>query len=335
MIQIKFNPRELTGEKKRTWDEWVAKADAATRDVIKEWIAWKKRWHAWEERYRVTKDPKLKKREPQFDPKFQEDVWKGFRDWLLVNVFNNKCAYCETYMTRFIPDTEHFRPKKQVRDKVAGSENSVIVKITDEEGNEIEHPGYFWLAYNWKNLLPSCHFCNRYEGKKDLFPAFKHVAVTRLTRDQINKLKYRITLQEGTEDIFYLEPEDLDVRENRKLLHPYYDDPKEHLVFSMGDGSIGTKEGSLMGAETIRIFNLDDADITELRAIQQANADREYLGALAAVKDLQSKQRAAKAVLRQYVQGKLPYAASVIAHLHVPFANSPLDPERLIAEGLE
>ena len=29
----------------------------------------------------------------------------------------------------------------------------------------INHPGYYWLAYNYKNLLPSCIDCNRpYKG---------------------------------------------------------------------------------------------------------------------------------------------------------------------------
>jgi len=90
-----------------------------------------------------------------------------------------------------------------------------------------------------------------------------------------------------------------------------------------------------MASETIRVFNLDDPDITAMRATQQSNADREYLVALAAVKDLESKQKAAKEVLREYVQGKYPYAAAVISYLHTEFGGSPLDPEKLIAEGFE
>ena len=25
-----------------------------------------------------------------------------------------------------------------------------------------DHPGYYWLVYNWKNLLPACTHCNQY-----------------------------------------------------------------------------------------------------------------------------------------------------------------------------
>ncbi len=61
--------------------------------------------------------------------------------------FYGKCAYCETYITDFQRgDIEHFRPKAAVANEV------------DEP---ISHPGYYWLAYDWQNLLPSCTVCNQ------------------------------------------------------------------------------------------------------------------------------------------------------------------------------
>lgn len=48
-------------------------------------------------------------------------------------------------------DVEHFRPKSKV----------------DEDPH---HPGYYWLAYDEKNLLPSCELCNRPRGKLTHFP---------------------------------------------------------------------------------------------------------------------------------------------------------------------
>ena len=52
-------------------------------------------------------------------------------------------------------DIEHFRPKKGVTD-----EKDVPVQIRIA-GKPMEHPGYFWLAYNWHNLLLSCITCNQ------------------------------------------------------------------------------------------------------------------------------------------------------------------------------
>jgi len=60
----------------------------------------------------------------------------------LEALFHGKCAYCESrYDTTSPVDIEHFRPKGAV------------------EG--IVHPGYWWLAAEWTNLLPSCIDCNR------------------------------------------------------------------------------------------------------------------------------------------------------------------------------
>jgi len=61
----------------------------------------------------------------------------------LNSLFNGKCAYCESaYIAVDALDVEHFRPKAGV----------------DEAPN---HPGYWWLAADWTNLLPSCPPCNQ------------------------------------------------------------------------------------------------------------------------------------------------------------------------------
>jgi len=67
----------------------------------------------------------------------------------LEALFHGKCAYCEGRFDVTAPvDIEHFRPKNEV----AG----------------IDHPGYWWLAAEWTNLLPSCIDCNR--RRKQLVP---------------------------------------------------------------------------------------------------------------------------------------------------------------------
>jgi hypothetical protein len=75
--------------------------------------------------------------------------------------FHGKCAYCESLIISNQPgDVEHYRPKGKITD----SENKVIT-IKNKKGVDIEHPGYYWLAYCHKNLLPSCIDCNRpYRG---------------------------------------------------------------------------------------------------------------------------------------------------------------------------
>jgi uncharacterized protein (TIGR02646 family) len=72
---------------------------------------------------------------------------------VLFDAFLGKCAYCEVqFVLDQTGDVEHFRPK-------AG--------VVDEHDQRVDHPGYYWLAYEWSNLLPSCSKCNRLTKTKD------------------------------------------------------------------------------------------------------------------------------------------------------------------------
>ena len=66
-----------------------------------------------------------------------------------------KCAFCESPIKHTNPgDVEHFRPKGGYKQKAE---------------DELKRPGYFWLAYAWKNLFIACPLCNQ-RFKKNLFP---------------------------------------------------------------------------------------------------------------------------------------------------------------------
>ena len=92
-----------------------------------------------------------------------DSVKKALRD-----LFHGKCAYCESFYAATQPmDVEHFRPKGGF--------------IGDD--GKLAKPGYWWLASEWTNLLPSCIDCNRRRqhldedsgeatkyGKENLFP---------------------------------------------------------------------------------------------------------------------------------------------------------------------
>ena len=64
----------------------------------------------------------------------------------------DKCCFCERKIE--LKDVEHYRPKAAYQ---SDSETDLI------------RPGYFWLAYDWDNLLLSCAICNR-SYKKNWFP---------------------------------------------------------------------------------------------------------------------------------------------------------------------
>ena len=64
-----------------------------------------------------------------------------------------KCCFCES-LIHSGNHVEHFRPKKAVHQH----RDEPLIK-----------PGYYWLTYEWTNLLLACPVCNG-KHKKNLFP---------------------------------------------------------------------------------------------------------------------------------------------------------------------
>jgi hypothetical protein len=157
----------------------------------------------------------------------------------LEDLFHGKCAYCESYYAGVHPvDVEHWRPKAEV---------------TPEpwEGNE-RLPGYWFLASDWDNLLPSCIDCNRARSQKDV-------------SDRLGLL--------GKANRFPIEPglrrastkADLE-SERPLLLNPCRDDPAEHLQCDPADPAIvRARGGSLKGQQSIDVYGLNRAGLAVAR----------------------------------------------------------------------
>ncbi|MGR8934038.1 MAG: hypothetical protein ACU837_06555 [Gammaproteobacteria bacterium] len=65
---------------------------------------------------------------------------------------HGNCCFCESKITHIsFGDVEHFRPK-------AGYKQNGTEKL--------QTPGYYWLVYDWENLLLSCERCNREYNKE-------------------------------------------------------------------------------------------------------------------------------------------------------------------------
>jgi len=142
-------------------------------------------------------------------------------------LFHGKCAYCESFYSKTQPvDVEHYRPKGRVAEAVGG------------------HPGYWWLAMAWENLLPSCIDCNRKRGQT--LP--KAVAGTVLELHDGAHFSHAAEFNTGKQDSFPLaegstyatgEGDDMAL-EKRLLLDPTRDKPEDHLVFHVaGNNLIG------------------------------------------------------------------------------------------------
>lgn len=138
----------------------------------------------------------------------------------LESLFHGKCAYCESRYDVGAPvDIEHFRPKGEVADTPS-------------------HPGYWWLAGHWENLLPSCIDCNRRRYQPT--PVFLASLSGILDRQRVKGFRSILT---GKESCFPIsgtrmnaEPGSGDLApailgESAQLLDPCVDEPADHLAF--------------------------------------------------------------------------------------------------------
>lgn len=140
---------------------------------------------------------------------------------LLETIQNNKCCFCEAkYKHIASADVEHFRPK-------AGYSQGV--------GSNFIRPGYFWLAYDWSNLLVSCEICNR-RNKGNYFPLSNPGARFTTHNSNINL-------------------------EHPWFINPSLIDPEFHITFYK---EVPTHT-SFEGAKTISYLELDRAELNEMR----------------------------------------------------------------------
>lgn len=168
-----------------------------------------KEWRDWRQKCDVARDKLVESvrrgQEPQITDLYKDQrmqrVYKSGKA-----PFYGKCAYCESNVAADHPgDIEHWRPKKRVAD-----ENNRPIEIETDDGSMEPHPGYYWLAYEWRNLLFSCIDCNR--------PSKAKTPGRRIgKRDQFPVRGFRATRM-GEE-----------TRERPILLNPIDEDPADHL----------------------------------------------------------------------------------------------------------
>jgi hypothetical protein len=263
MNRTRFNPAELGEEDKKIFDTWTEKAEKAKQKAIENFDAGNR------------------------PVPFKGEVWSELKVFLLRVVFKGKCAYCDSkYVGTSFGDAEHFRPKGRVTEKKDGKDEIVM-----ENGEP--HPGYYWLAYDWHNLLPACERCNSAEGKMNQFP--------------INK-RYVFSREEGPDS------ETLDKLEEPLLLHPYREDfdPDAHLLY--GDKGIivafaSAGKEDIYGQAIINTCNLKRGELEADRYESQKYAWLKFKDAMNRSPDEMDK------AITPYEAGELPHSRAAIHYV--------------------
>ena len=131
---------------------------------------------------------------------------------------HNKCAFCEKNILDDIRDVEHFKPKTECQ---------------QQKGSPVFR-GYWWLAFDWTNLVYCCKVCNE-SYKKNYFP----LANAHSSNPSPSS--------EKTEDPL--------------LINPTRDNPVDFIVFDKN--RIYANNNSLKGQTTINVLGLNRRSLEE------------------------------------------------------------------------
>jgi uncharacterized protein (TIGR02646 family) len=165
---------------------------------------------------------------------FHEELWrKALKD--LQRLFRGKCAYCEKRPSESDGIVvSHFRPTGHAK-QLGGSSSP-------------DH--YWWLAYEYDNLYPSCGDCLK--QKAAMFPVSGKRVVEGAVGKQLNN-------------------------ESALLLDPCLDNPQEYLHFLPsgrvipGGGKRGQRARAARASATIDTLGLNRKDLVHGRALAMEN----------------------------------------------------------------
>ena len=151
----------------------------------------------------------------------------------LCELFHDKCGYCEYPLARTDVNVEHYRPKSRVSEAP-------------------DHPGYYWFVYDWRNLLPSCTFCNQKRRDLAAWPA--------TTKAPAAGKADSFPLVDENRRAYY--PSDDFSREEPLLVNPTVDEPSLHITFDpLGSPVAKSRKGDV----SIAVYNLDTHRLNEQR----------------------------------------------------------------------
>jgi 5-methylcytosine-specific restriction endonuclease McrA len=212
--------------------------------------------------------------------------------------FYGRCVYCETPIadTQYI-QIEHFRPKAGIKD-----ENGKVINLKDE--NKIDtgkpHLGYYWLAYDWRNLLPACQKCNN--AKNTIFPVDGHHA--QLPNEEVKEKPLLINPLSDLEE----------------------DNPENHLAVDTRGVMIAVNE-SRRGKMCIKLFGLNAKDqLLDSRRKQKERIEFRLLKLANACQEIANPEKSQKEIFEAIVKecnffidiyrGKEAYTAAALSQLN-------------------
>ncbi len=200
----------------------------------------------------------------------------------LSDAQHGKCCFCESKIHHIsFGDVEHFRPKAGYR---------------QQGSDDLQRPGYYWLAHAWSNLFISCELCNR-RHKGNHFP---------LQNPTRRATSHKADL--GLEKPLFIDPSTIDPEKHISF--------RQEVPYAIADGP--------MGRETIKALRLDRDQLNEMRWDRYKMLETLYLVATRSPPIPETAE--ARSHLERAVLDSAPYASMVRAALARGFSNEPVSP---------
>jgi len=146
----------------------------------------------------------------------------------LIKEQHEKCCFCEAkFSDNSYGDIEHFRPKGAYKKRGERS---------------LTYPGYYWLAYDWNNLMYSCEKCNR-KFKRNDFP-LENEATRKTNHSHPNQLQ----------------------NEDSLLINPIVEDPSLYITFR--EEVPVSLSNNLKGSISIKVYGLERLNNSRLEYLK-------------------------------------------------------------------
>lgn len=172
----------------------------------------------------------------------------------LRDMFHGKCAYCESQAAGSADtDVEHYRPKG---------------KVSDKDG----HPGYWWLAMDWSNLVLGCMHCNQRRRQMIFSPNQTEEEIRQAILDNRLKSTGKLDTFPTEDDIWVMESGTSVADEKPLLIDPTVTDPEPLLDwFDRKDFAlVGPRGGNARAQKTIDTLGLNRRRLCEERMTKLA-----------------------------------------------------------------
>lgn len=136
----------------------------------------------------------------------------------LQKIYGKKCAFCECELQK--PEIEHFRPQNLNQ--------------------------YYWLGYEWTNLLPICEICNGAKGDK--FPIMGISACD---------IKHFLDVSTNLDKNLCKANSTILLAEKSLLIHPELENPIDFFAF-LPNGKLSGIDTQGKGETTIAVYGLNE-----------------------------------------------------------------------------